>query len=123
MRILVTGSRDWDDWETLSQAIIDAWRSAGCPPWVTVIQGGARGADFMAEQLARKVCWKVETYPANWNGFGRGAGMIRNREMIATGADVCLAFIRNQSRGATHCANEAEKAGIPVRRYTASDLP
>lgn len=114
--MLVTGSRDWDDWRTLSLALLDA---ADGRDDVTVIQGAARGADHLAAQLARKMGWEVESYPADWDRYGKSAGFRRNAEMVALGADVCLAFIKDDSRGATHCAGLAEKAGIPVRRFAA----
>jgi hypothetical protein len=40
--------------------------------------------------------------------------------MIAAGADVCLAFIRARSRGASHCACWAELAGIETEVYAAA---
>lgn len=38
-------------------------------------------------------------------------------EMVNAGADVCLAFVRNMSKGASHCAHAAELSGIPVKRF------
>ncbi len=79
------------------------------------------GADAMADAIARE--WgggmTVERHPADWQRLGKGAGFARNAEMVDLGASVCLAFIRNRSRGASHTAGLAEEAGIPTRRYTA----
>lgn len=36
--------------------------------------------------------------------------------VLEGGADACVAFIREHSRGATHCAALAEQAGIPTWR-------
>ena len=114
-RVLVTGSRTWRD----RQAIFDALAEYNYGR-VTLVHGAARGADSIAASVAAAFGWQIEPHPADWNGgYGKAAGLVRNARMIRLGADVCLAFIKNGSRGATHCADLAEKAGIPVRRITA----
>lgn len=112
-RILVTGSREWDD----PQAIFDVLAEYNYGQ-VTLVHGAARGTDTIAARIAAAFGWRIEVHPADWRNLGKSAGFIRNAAMVAAGADVCLAFIRDGSPGASHCAHLAEQAGIPVRRFT-----
>lgn len=122
IRIIVTGSRTWSDRDTVWQAldhIAAAARATGYP--VIVAHGCAPGADQLAAEwvTARKrIGWPVlaERFPADWSRHGRRAGRVRNAEMVKPGADVCLAFILDGSRGATHCADLAEANDIRTQR-------
>jgi hypothetical protein len=53
---------------------------------------------------------------ADWDRFGKRAGPIRNAEMVAAGAMLCLAFHRflPGSKGTKDCARRALAAGIPT---------
>lgn len=121
-RILVTGSRDWLSAARLYRVLDEVLAEHGS---LILVHGACpSGADKMADNWAGNVHYfggqaavTREPHPADWAAHGRAAGFRRNAEMVALGADLCLAFIRNGSRGATHCADLAEKAGIPVRRF------
>ncbi|MGH3826912.1 MAG: DUF2493 domain-containing protein [Pseudonocardiaceae bacterium] len=122
VRILVTGSRTWDDKDTIDSAITGYLRSIststeGDPPCPVVVHGGARGADQLADRVARERGWTPECHRADWDRYGRSAGYRRNAVMVTLGANVCLAFIHQHSPGATHAAELAQRAGIPTHRY------
>lgn len=118
MRILVTGSRDWTDPECVEDAIMYETLHSE-PPYMIVHGACPTGADAHADRVAHEyVDLMVERHPADWKTHGKAAGFRRNAEMVALGADICLAFIKNGSKGATHTADLAEKAGIPTRRFT-----
>lgn len=121
MRILVTGSRDWTDKRSIAKKLCLFIRPTDGQV-VTLVSGNCpMGADFMAEEVARNLEWNVELHPANWELHGKRAGFIRNQEMVNAGADLCLAFIKNKSKGATMTANLSEEAGIKTHRFIEGD--
>ncbi|MEU7990546.1 bifunctional DNA primase/polymerase [Streptosporangium canum] len=113
-RILLTGSRTWTDTATIRAALAEQWGDGSA---VLITGACPRGADAIAETIWREQGGHVERHPADWEQHGKRAGLLRNTEMVALGAAVCLAFIRESSPGATHAAALAERAGIPVHRY------
>lgn len=120
-RVLVTGSRTWQRVDVIRAHLRERQLLHGD---LVVVHGHCpRGADAIAHSLCAEWGWQSEPHPADWSTFGRRAGFVRNQAMVDLGADVCLAFIRDGSAGATHTAAAAEKAGIPTVRvsYTGSD--
>jgi hypothetical protein len=126
-RILVTGSRNWPAPRVVFTELA---RFTGVRERITVVHGGNRhGADRFAVACSIGLGFAREQHRADWGRHRKAAGMIRNKTMVDLGADVCLAFIApcvqpkhagqelHGSHGAAGCADLAEQAGIPVRRF------
>lgn len=121
MRILITGSRDWDDFHAVENSILGALYDAEVSPYdddIVVVHGDCpTGADAAADQVGRLWGFEVEAWPADWDSHGKAAGPIRNQQMVNAGADLCLAFPLGESRGTRDCVRRADAAGIPVLNY------
>jgi hypothetical protein len=129
LRVLVTGGRSWEDYDTLARALyaltegpVSGLHDGGLE--MTVVHGAARGADSLAARWCRDIAGTIpetsvteEPHPADWNKHGKAAGPIRNSEMVALGANVCLAFPTQDSIGTWDCIRKAVAAGIPVRIF------
>jgi len=118
-RILITGSRYFDSRHVVWDALDAAFDEFG---QLIVVNGIAPGADSLAHQWAHldeRGC-VPEHHPADWAGLGRRAGFVRNAEMVALGAEVCLAFLADgeENKGTRMTMGLADKAGIPVRAFT-----
>lgn len=111
MRILITGSRDWQDRDAIYNLL-----NRLVPLHATIVHGDCpTGADALAQKWAEsQPDIKVERYPADWNQYGKSAGPRRNQQMVDLGADICIAFPLSTSRGTRDCMRKAKTAGIPV---------
>jgi hypothetical protein len=122
MRVLITGSRKWSDYGEIQHRLeqLNENLNNQSPEGFTLVSGACpEGADKMAETVATYLGWNVERHPAKWDLLGRKAGFVRNAEMVRTGADICLAFIKDNSKGATMTEELARKSGIPTEVYRA----
>lgn len=94
MRVAIVGSRDFPDLDRVRETVRSL---AALPRPVTVISGGARGVDAVAEETARECGYEVVVYRADWSK-GRGAGLARN-SLIVRDCERMVAFWNGWSRG------------------------
>ena len=109
MRVIIAGGRDFEDYALLKEKC-----DVLIPDDAVIISGCARGADHLGEQYAKERGLTIERHPADWNQYGRSAGMIRNREM-AKAADSLIAFWDGKSKGTANMIRMAEKMGLTVK--------
>ncbi len=109
MRVIVTGSRAWRDYETIRD------RLAKLPPNSTVVHGAATGADAMAHAAALALGHTPEPHFPDYDKYEVSkAPLRRNEAMVILGADLLVAFPTDNSRGTWHCKDVAEDAKIPT---------
>ncbi|MFC9436884.1 SLOG family protein [Nocardia sp. NPDC057030] len=124
-RVIVTGSRRWPDPWAVWAALADAYSGLSAGDALTVAHGAHwDGADRHAHIWARRMAAPggavrviPAPYPAHWKRLGLKAGPLRNRDMVAAGADLVLAFPLADSIGTYGCMEMATAAGIPVLNY------
>jgi hypothetical protein len=139
MVIVVTGSRDWRDRETVRRVLSDL------PTGSTVIHGNNGrilergpnkgqlvGLDKIAGQEASALGFEVVPVDADWDGFGKAAGPIRNRQMLNmleqlvkergdNGRVIAFHPFIDRSKGTRDCKEEAERRGIETVLITGPD--
>lgn len=113
-RIIICGGREWDDYYAIKSVIEKLPRNT------VIIHGACRGADKLAERACVKLRRRFKRYPADWIRYRRGAGPIRNTQMLVEERPVkVIAFhddIEN-STGTKDMIAQAEDAGIEVELH------
>lgn len=138
MRILVTGSRQFEAYGVMRAALIATTRDKPGPH--VLVHGDAPGSDRLAAEIATQLGWSIEPHPADWDRkcsnhckhgprpsradgthYCPAAGSRRNGLMVSLGADICLAFYKRGAKniGTSDCVRRADRAHIPIERFVA----
>ena len=107
MKVIIAGSRDFNDYEYLEKILKRLFINSSC----TIISGCAKGADRLGLQYAKKNGLRYIEMPVDWNKYGKKAGYLRNVEMAKI-ADMCIVFWDGKSKGSKHMIDIAKNWGI-----------
>jgi len=103
MKIAIIGSRSFTDYELFEakcNTILSNSKS------ITIISGGAKGTDRLAQKYAIEKNIPILVYKANWELHGKSAGMKRNVLMLNDCTHV-IAFWDGNSPGTLHMISQA----------------
>ena len=108
MNVIIAGSRRFTNYRLLCETLAPNAASV-----TAVISGGARGADQLGYRWAWKHAIRHQLFRADWERFGKSAGVRRNYHMAQAG-DVLIAFWDGQSPGTAHMVQCMRQLGKPV---------
>lgn len=112
--VIIAGSRDFNNYDLLDRICEYALRGSEN---ITIISGGARGADKLGEIFAKNHNHEVIVMNADWDKYGKSAGYRRNCDMAIEATKyedyLCIAFLINNSRGTNNMIDICERYSIP----------
>lgn len=115
MKLIIAGSRSFTNYSQLEYNVAQHIQVYNLlPEQVTIISGGARGADTLGVTYARNRKMQLIIMPADWNYYGKKAGYIRNKEM-AMCATHCIVFWDGISKGSKHMIDIATQFKLQTK--------
>ena len=118
LKVLVCGGRDYKDRDKIWR-VLDSLKNQ-CDlkdEPLHIIEGQCpTGADLYAGQWAAQNLPSAQhhRFPANWMAYQRGAGPIRNRQMLEQGKpDLVVAFGGVNGTGTNHMVRISKEAPVP----------
>lgn len=116
-RVVIFGGRDYCDKDTFYKEVDEILTDWGLTnDWIEIVEGGARGTDYLASLYAKDRGISHKQFKANWDKYGKSAGPIRNKEM----AEYCqgqygISFWDGKSKGTENMLNNCDKYDIKVQ--------
>mgnify|MGYP000846991345 FL=1 len=112
MKIAIVGSRSFKDYELLKNEV-EKFITENSLEEVTIVSGGAVGADTLAEQFAAEMGYKTVIFIPDRKTHGREACRIRNTDIVETG-EVVFAFWDGISTGTKDSIDKAQNLNKSV---------
>lgn len=119
-RIIVAGSRDFDNYDVLEHALKRIISELGeNTEDMEIISGTCRGVDRLGEKFADEYGILLSKFPADWGKLGRKAGPVRNAKMAQYASQegytgVCVALWDGESRGTGSMIRIAKQYGLLI---------
>jgi len=111
MNVAIVGGRDFDDYEQFKSCL-----NREKIKFKSIISGGARGVDALAERYAKEMGISLNIYLLDWTKHGKSAGPIRNRQIIEN-SDCVIAFWDEKSPGTRSSLKIAEELKKPTTMF------
>ena len=108
MRVIIAGSRNINDKDLVYSAIKESKFNID-----EIVSGNCRGVDIIGEQYAKDNNIVLTIFKADWQKFGKAAGIIRNNVMIDY-ANALIAIWDEKSRGTKHIITQAKNNRLKV---------
>lgn len=113
MKILVCGGRDYNNYSFIKY-VLDNINKKLIPHTITcIVHGGARGADSLAGKWAKENNIYCQVYEAEWDKYGKSAGIKRNEKMLKN-SDPNLVVAFSGGRGTNHMVEHSLKKNYKV---------
>lgn len=109
MNVLICGDRNYTDRKTIKNYL------ETLPKDTTIISGGCRGADTIAEEEAKMLGLRTKIFYADWKKYGRSAGPKRNAKMLSDGMPTIVTAFHDdleKSKGTKDMVTRAFNADI-----------
>ena len=112
----IVGSRNYVDYESFKAHIVETLNKWDITPTniESVVSGGARGADSLAERWAKENDISTTVFKPDWKTLGKKAGILRNTDIV-NGSSHIIAFPMKDSIGTWDSIRKSLKKGIPTK--------
>ncbi len=107
--VIIAGSRVYSNYEEAKEYILSCLEEMNNGDPITILSGGCKGADLLGERFAKENGFPVKRYLPDWKQFGRAAGPIRNKQMVAVCHKV-ICFWDGNSKGTESLIQYAKEA-------------
>lgn len=127
-KIIINGSRDFNNYTYLRLMLKEYIMTNQInPELIEIISGGAKGADTLAIKFAKEYNLNYKVMNADWNKYGKRAGIIRNAEMLTYAISnpndivILISFWNGTSKGTKHMIDISNDKGIIVKVMKVGD--
>ena len=113
MKVIVAGGRDFKNYKLLKCTLDNFQQEYG--NITEVISGAAKGVDKLGEQYANENNIPIKRFVPDWEGLGKKAGHVRNRQMGDYAKEhngMLAAFWDKQSKGTKGMIDYAKNIGL-----------